>query len=253
MNAQKNRHQDQLNTDLAGLAPHADPRWIEDFVVESRVLDVPGDRIGDALATVEEHLVETGESVHEAFGSPRDYAAAIAEYEPHTEGIDASTVISSGLGVLGIVFAPRALTAALSDMPVTITTGDLAALALLVALIAGVMAFARPLMRTLTARRTAGFVLWLLGFLVVTAAMVACFVLWQTTVMTLSPWVVGGIALAGVIAAAWLGWRQRPDLVATPDGRAVGTRSAGRLASALVVPVLTLVTCLMAFLTWALA
>ena len=253
MNAQKNRNQHQRNTDMAGLAPHANPRWVEDFIVELRLLDVPGDRIGDALATVEEHLVDTRESVEEAFGSPRDYAASIAESEPRTEGVDAATVISSGLGIFGIVVAPRALTAFLDNTQVSVTNGDLAALALLIALLGGVVAFAGPLMRAVVERRTAGFVLWLLGFLGVTGAMVAFFLLWQAVVFTVSAWVVGAIALAGVVAAAWLGWRQSPDVVATPDGRTLGTRSAGRLTSALLVPVLTLVTCLMAFMTWALA
>ncbi len=47
-------------TKLASLAPYADPQWVEDFVLEQRLLGVSGARIGDALATLNEHLADTG-------------------------------------------------------------------------------------------------------------------------------------------------------------------------------------------------
>lgn len=253
MNTQKDRSHDRTTTDLAGLIPHADKPWIEELVTELRLLDVPGPRIGDALATVEQHLVETGDSVEEAFGPAKDYARAVAESQVRAGGTDRVTVLSSTLGVLGIILAPRALAAALEGTRVSVTTGDLAALALLGVLIAGVIAFATPILRTITENRKGGFILWVLSGVIVTSAMVGLFLLWRTTLMTLTPWLVGGLALAGVAGAAWLSSRQHLDLIATPDGRTLGGHGSARLANTLLFPGLALLMCLVTWLTWALA
>lgn len=250
MNAQESRRQQVIT--LARLAPHADKQWIEDFVVELRLLDIPGDRIGDALATVEEHLVDTGEGVEEAFGPAKAYAAAIAESEARGGGISPTTILSSTLGVLGIILAPRVVSAALAHTAVEVTTGDLAALGLLAVLITGVIAFATPILRTVVERRVLGFVLWMAGGLAVTAAMVSLFLLWRTSLFALDPWLVGAMALACVGAAAWLSWRQSPDLVATPDGRTLGGQSTARVVNTLIFPGLTLIMCLVSWLTWSL-
>lgn len=49
-------------------------KWLDEFILELRVRDVPGDLIGDAVSTVEAHLRDTGEQPVDAFGSPGDYA-----------------------------------------------------------------------------------------------------------------------------------------------------------------------------------
>lgn len=52
-------------------------QWIEDFIVELRLRHVPGPVIGDAVASVHELLTDSGQSPEEAFGSAREYAAAL--------------------------------------------------------------------------------------------------------------------------------------------------------------------------------
>lgn len=47
-----------------------------------RLRDVPGDRIGEILAEVESHVSDTGENPTEAFGPPREYAAAPTTGQP---------------------------------------------------------------------------------------------------------------------------------------------------------------------------
>lgn len=47
-------------------------RWCDDFVLELRLRDVPGARIGDHLAEVESHCIETGTDPEEAFGDARE-------------------------------------------------------------------------------------------------------------------------------------------------------------------------------------
>lgn len=54
-----------------------DKAWIDLFVVELRLRHVPGEAIGDAVASVRELLVDSGQSAEEAFGSPREYAASL--------------------------------------------------------------------------------------------------------------------------------------------------------------------------------
>lgn len=54
-----------------------DETWIELFILELRVRRVPGAAIGDAVASVRELLADSGQSAEEAFGSARDYAAAL--------------------------------------------------------------------------------------------------------------------------------------------------------------------------------
>jgi hypothetical protein len=49
------------------------------LLVALRLRDVPGDRIADALAEVDSHVAETGEAPEEAFGPPKQYAAALAD------------------------------------------------------------------------------------------------------------------------------------------------------------------------------
>ncbi|MHA7303666.1 hypothetical protein ACX80E_00205 [Arthrobacter sp. TMN-49] len=61
-------------------APHK--KWLEELTLELRLNDVPGQEIGDALATVEEFVADSGQSPEEAFGTPRDYAAILAAETP---------------------------------------------------------------------------------------------------------------------------------------------------------------------------
>lgn len=55
-----------------------DKTWIDLFTVELRARRVPGAVIGDAVATVREHLADSGQSAEDAFGAPREYAASLS-------------------------------------------------------------------------------------------------------------------------------------------------------------------------------
>lgn len=57
------------------LAPHIEPRWSEDFILELRLRGVAGDHIGAALAEADSHCAESGESAEEAFGRRRSMRA----------------------------------------------------------------------------------------------------------------------------------------------------------------------------------
>lgn len=54
-----------------------DKTWIDLFVLELRMRHIPSSAIGDAVASVRELLADSGQSAEEAFGSAREYAAAL--------------------------------------------------------------------------------------------------------------------------------------------------------------------------------
>ena len=61
-----------MSTEVAG-------EWRESFVLRARLRGVPGARIGEALAEVEAHCAESGETPDQAFGDPVVYAQALAD------------------------------------------------------------------------------------------------------------------------------------------------------------------------------
>ncbi len=74
-----------MNEPLAeGRPPRRTPLdpWRDAFVTELRLRDVNGARIGDALAEVDTHCAESGQSPAEAFGDPAAYASDLAEALP---------------------------------------------------------------------------------------------------------------------------------------------------------------------------
>lgn len=52
--------------------------FLENLTMQLRLLDVPGDRIGQILAEVETHVADTGLDPVDAFGEPGEYAATYA-------------------------------------------------------------------------------------------------------------------------------------------------------------------------------
>lgn len=56
------------------LAPHVDPAWAEALLLELRLRGVSGTVIGDVLAEVDAHVVDSGQGAAEAFGEPGAYA-----------------------------------------------------------------------------------------------------------------------------------------------------------------------------------
>ncbi|MBT0993473.1 hypothetical protein KIN34_04130 [Cellulomonas sp. DKR-3] len=68
------------------IAPHVDPLWAEQVLLELRLQGVGGSRIAGVLAEVESHVVESGESAASAFGEPVEYARSLAlEPDPTQE------------------------------------------------------------------------------------------------------------------------------------------------------------------------
>src|SRR5690606_10241200 len=64
--------------DPGRIAPHLGKSWRDDFIIELRLLDVPGNKIGDALVTADTHVQESRETAEEAFGDAKTYARETA-------------------------------------------------------------------------------------------------------------------------------------------------------------------------------
>ncbi len=229
------------------LAPSADPRWVDAFVVELRLLEVPGPLIGDHLATVEEHLAETGEDVHEAFGDPRGYARALGPAGPRSPAVDRDTVRGAVLGLLGIVLLPLAAAASLAGRDVEVTPGGLV-VALLLAL--GLLALVHrgtAVLRFLVERRWAPFLVGPVGVVL----LVAPLVLLPQRIGGVPTVVVGVVGLVALVAGTAAVRRTPPDLVRGP-GEGATDRTEGRLATTLLLPGLALLACLTTWLLHAL-
>lgn len=106
--------------------------------MELRLLDVRGDRIGDALMTVETHVAESGESAQEAFGDARAYARAIAPgSRPVRWPFAPALIVGILLGIIGLNLTTQAFGAWLDGERYALVLGDLLAAGLLLLLIGG--------------------------------------------------------------------------------------------------------------------
>lgn len=128
--------------DLDRLTPNVNREWREQFVMELRLAGTPGARIGDALATVDAHCAESGESTDEAFGDPVSYARELLGEETSRIRLRPRLIIGLTFGLLSMLTLPRAVEDWAQDERFTVTAGDLVTTVSL-ALLAGLL-FWRP-------------------------------------------------------------------------------------------------------------
>lgn len=185
------------------LAPHVEEGWAEAFVIELRLLDVPGAALGAALAEVESHCAESGEPAAEAFGNPVAYARSLdlpVEADGRWEVVKVlgpATAQFLGLLLLGwggsaVVLAGRAGGAAPS---VDVTAGMLAMIAAFGAAILLFYRFSSRVLRTILERPLVSFFALAGGM----AVLVVVPVLLGGVLVTLPAWpvaVAGGLVLA---------------------------------------------------------
>ncbi|MDJ0377487.1 hypothetical protein [Cryobacterium sp. PH31-L1] len=84
--------------------------WLEQLTLELRLLDVPGDAIGDAVASAREFLIDSGARADESFGSPKSYAAKLdLPTVPLAQGAKGNLLLNSGMGAVGLVVLAQAV------------------------------------------------------------------------------------------------------------------------------------------------
>ncbi|QDO89634.1 hypothetical protein FNH13_15915 [Ornithinimicrobium ciconiae] len=225
--------------DVGRSTPHIDRSWRETFVFEQRLADRTGVEIGDALAVVDTHCAESGESAEQAFGDPAAYSRSLVEgTAPRTFRLRTSTVIGLLLGLVGLVVVPRAVEAWVEGGLVAVSQGDLVAVGLALLLTLIVALRPGPAMTWLVRHRWTTFVL---PFAVLTALLIPQVLLRETVVEV--GW--GTMAVAGVLALALqvvLTWADlaEPDEILDPR-RPAPTRTAVQWLTAFIFPFLTVV------------
>lgn len=122
------------------IATDVDPGWVDAFVLEARLRDVPGRRIGDALAEIDAHCRDSGEPADVAFGDPLAYARTVAETFPAPRPRWWPHLVPLAVEITGMVTVITAVGEIARGRDVTLTWGLVAMLAVVAAgcgLIAG--------------------------------------------------------------------------------------------------------------------
>ncbi|MCM3332151.1 MAG: hypothetical protein L0H00_03415 [Micrococcales bacterium] len=123
-------------------------RWCDDFILELRLRDVPGARIGDHLAEVESHCIETGTDPEEAFGDAREYAREVGAAEQPTRDGGALRVTLISLTALVVFLTGNDATSRWArDEALSFNLVELVILGLLVAGVATLPFVLGPLLR----------------------------------------------------------------------------------------------------------
>ncbi|MET9343291.1 hypothetical protein [Nonomuraea sp. NPDC003804] len=118
-----------------------DRKYREELTLALRLRDISGVRVGEVLAEVEAHVAETGEDPTTAFGTPKEYAATIAEQLDTRSGKPSPLhqavggLATGALGYVGLTLLWRALRAdgPAASFTTADTVGGIAFLALMTA------------------------------------------------------------------------------------------------------------------------
>lgn len=241
-----------LFDDPGRLAPHLDKAWREDFIIEMRLLAVPGERIGDALVTADSHVRESGESAREAFGDAKEYAretaAAIGTADDGWR-ITPGLLIGNVSGLLGMLGVVAAFTAWLDGGAVDVTLGAVLNLALVLALLIALLTWPVAVLRVAVDHR---ILVSLLVPLVLIGGFVGVLLLFREQLFEVEVPVLAVVSTGLMVLSAVLAWNgsagEDDEITAPGQAPASGVRT--RLATALVLPVLTVALLL---LTWGLS
>lgn len=244
------KRRDGFFSDPGAIAPSVDKSWRDDFIVELRLLDVPGDRIGDALVTVESHVVESGESAQESFGDARAYARELAPPAKGGSawpGLSPLFLVGNLLGLLGLLITSRAFSGWLEGGPVGIVAGDLVSPVVLLGVMGLVITFFDRFARVVMDHTWWGFAISFvaLGLLVALPALLLRQHLFDVSA--------GALALVGLgllVVSSVLSYREAAadvDEIVAPGERPRGPGRSAGLAAALVLPLATLAVLL---ITW---
>ena len=186
---------------------------------------MPGERIGDALATVESHVADSGETALGAFGDPRAYAREVSQPgRGPSPSVDRGTVIGSVAALLAIILVPRALGTWLRGEDVSVTGGDLVVAGLLVGLCAALFLASRPILRLLVDHRWSAIV----AIPIVVGSFVAAFALLPAQVASLPVWPVAAAGLAALAVEVVTFWREPSDAVTAPGAAMTSPGAAMR-------------------------
>lgn len=187
----------------AELAPDIDAAWADEFVLEARLRDVPGDRIGDALSEVNAHCRDAGETAAQAFGDPIAYARAIAAQATPVKPGWLPVFCPTLVQIVGVVLTLSGVGAWVTGRALIVTWGMIGALVLLCAGVAGLGIMLGRVLGTIVRRPILAPIIGALGAAALGGAVFA---------MLLVDVPIGGLPFAVVLCggivvlAAGIGW-----------------------------------------------
>lgn len=124
--------------------------WLDELVVQLRLRDIKGAVIGDAVASVESHLAESGETAQEAFGDPTEYARSLVFADDDLVVMSplgwVAYLAPVMLGVLACFLSGEVVTAAFERRDVDVTWGGLVAVVVAVLMCVVLVRFSRALL-----------------------------------------------------------------------------------------------------------
>ncbi len=198
--------------------PHVEPGWANDLLLELRLRGVDGRQIGAALAEVEAHCAESGESALDSFGDPTTYAVELALQGPAAAMDMGRELFSTAAGLGGMMATLAAVGAWQGGTQVQITTGFVGLLLLMMVGTALIVRLADRLLRAVVRHWWVAVV----GSTVPIAVFVAVLMIGRQTLLTVPAplvLVLGLLLLAANTVMALRG----PDL----DDPVVGPEMAG--------------------------
>lgn len=240
--------------DTGGAARAEAAEWWDTFGLELRLAGMSGAQIGDAIAVVEEHCADSGESPPEAFGDPADYAKALAADQvtsEHASDMRTSEVIGSIAGLLAPVLAGWAAWAGFAGEPVRITAGALVMIGALTLCVVVLVRHFEAVVRRLVGPGWYRPVLLAL----VPVALFSAMLLLLPQVLVELPWWPAAVAagVAVIIASATLVTGGGGDPIRDPRREGADRQPRMRLASAAFFPLLTLLVVALVWLLHAVA
>jgi len=219
------------------VAPHVEEEWAEAMLLELRLRGIAGPRIGAALAEVDSHCLESGQSAEDAFGDPVAYARSLEL--PETDGTSPRALLGATLPiatqVIGMIVLLWSFTDWREARQLEITTGHLAVAAIILIQMAAVVRWPDPALRTIVRRPVLAWISLMAGI----AAVAGVYALLTAVVWRLpavAAIVAGAVVLvAGVVADLVRQRSTHPadDPVVAPLAPAAGTASSHALARTL--------------------
>ncbi|MGY2079031.1 hypothetical protein [Modestobacter sp. SYSU DS0657] len=145
-------HDHRRSTPEQALAPHLEPDWVQEFVLELRLRGVGGGLIGEALSEADAHCADSGAGAGEVFGDPVAYARTldlpVREDQTSTTAM-LGAMAPTGVQVAGALLLVNGVLRWRLGQDVGVTVGLLADLALLLVLGLVLARFSEPLLRGL--------------------------------------------------------------------------------------------------------
>ncbi|WP_120003019.1 hypothetical protein [Nesterenkonia muleiensis] len=180
-------------------APDVNPAWAEEFVLELRLKGAAGDDIGAALAEVNSHCAESGDTAEEVFGPARAYAASLnlpvnPDQESRSFVSDTLPTMGQLLGMMLMIWSAPGVGA---GEPASVSAGMLLIFLFIGLIIVAVNWKAAAVMGFVARHRTASIVIFVV---VLASLLLPAFVLQEPAVELLAPMLL--IIGAGVLAAA---------------------------------------------------